>query len=223
METTVTSQFVLLSLHPEKGRVLIRKTHFRYALAGSVLMDFLLRGEISLENKRLVPGIRKNGEKVHDMFAEIMDGHPRPRRISFWIRRLSLKSYMVFKETVSSLTSSGILMNDRRYFINIVPYNRYILTDKMVRKEIIEGLRGVLLHGKEPTGVQSMLIGLLKAARAHYLLAKERSERSVLRIKCRDFKTEDEMASEIDRAIREVQAAIIASVTAASITAGSSH
>ena len=223
METTVTRQFVLLSLHPEKGRVIIPTTHFRYALTGAVLMDFLLCGEISLENRRLIPSFRKNGDRIHDMFAERIEEKSSPGRISYWIRRFSMKSHLVFKETVKSLTTNGILIHERRYFLNFIPYNRYFLTDKRIRQDIVNGLREVLLTGRESTGLQSMLIGLLKASGSHFLLAKDRSERSLLRKKCRDFKNDDEMASEIDKAIREVQAAIIASVTSATTAAHARH
>jgi hypothetical protein len=223
METSVTRQFVLLALHPEKGRVLIPTTHFRYALTGAVLMDFVLNGEITLENKKLIPSFRKNGERIHDMFAEKIEVQSRPKRIAYWIRRFSMKSHLIFKEAVNYLTASGILMHEKRYFLNFIPYNRYILADKRIRRDIIDGLREVLLRGRESTGLQSMLIGLLKASGSHSLLAKEKSERSVLRKKCRNYKTDDEMASETERAIKEVQTAIIASVTAATVAAHARH
>ena len=223
MEKSVTRQFVILSLHPEKGRVMIPSTHFRYALTGSVLMDFLLRGEISLEDKRLKTSFRRNGDKIHDLFAEKMEKQKRPRKISFWIRRFSFKNNLIFKETVNSLVSNGILMCETHYFLNLIPYRRYHITDKRIRTDIINELRDVLLKGTGPTGFQSMLIGLLKASGASHLLAKERSEKKILRKKCRDFKTDDEMSSEIDRAIREVQAAIVTSVITASAASSGHH
>lgn len=223
METSVARQFVILSLHPEKGRIMIPGTHFRYALTGAVLMDLVLRGEIALENRKLVPAFRKNGERIHDMFAETMESQSRPKRTAYWIRRFSMKNHLIFKETVNSLVANGILLHERRYFLNFIPYSRYMIADRRIRRDIIEGLREVLLQGRESTGLQSMLIGLLKASGSHNLLATERSERSVLRKKCREFKTDNEMASETDRAIKEVQAAIIASVTSATIAAHARH
>ncbi len=50
MEPAVTTQFVILSLHPDKGRIMIDNIHFRYSLTGTVLMDFLDQEEISLRN-----------------------------------------------------------------------------------------------------------------------------------------------------------------------------
>jgi hypothetical protein len=223
METNVTSQFIILSLHPEKGRLMIDNTHFRYSLIGAVLMDYLDNGEISLNEKRLIPSFRKNGDQVHDTIAERIERSSRSRRISYWVRILSGKSRFVFKESVNSLVNRGILRHERRLFLNIFPYNRYFLTERNIRNGIIEEIRGVLLHNKQATRKQSMLIGLIKASRSSRLLAKENVEKKILRIKCNEFSQKDAMASEIDKAIVAVQAAITASVTAATIAASASH
>jgi hypothetical protein len=222
MEITVTTQFVVLSLHPDKGRIMTDSIHFRYSLTGAVLMDFLDNGEISLSDNRLVPALRKNGDPIHDMFAEKIERSSKPRRISYWVGILTRKSRFVFRETVNSLINKGILRHERRLFLNIFPYNRYFLTDRKLRTGIIEDIRNVLLHNKHATRKQSMLIGLIKASRASHLLANEKEERKILRKKCNDFIQSDAMASEIDKAIREVQAAIVASVTASTIAASSS-
>jgi golgi phosphoprotein 3 len=223
METSVTKQFIILALHPDRGRIMIMRNHFRYALIGSLLMDFLLKGEISMSHRRLIPSFRKNGERIHDMIAVMMDEKSNPHRVSYWVRRLSLRSNLVYRETVSQMASRGILSQEKRYFLNLIPYNRYKLVDRRYREQIIDSLRDVLFHGKEATGIQSMLIGLLKASSAHSILAREKSEKPLLRKLCRNFSTDNEMATEIDRAIREVQAAIIASVTAATAASHASH
>jgi hypothetical protein len=223
MEATVTTQFVILSLQPEKGKIMIDNTRFRYSLTGAVLMDFLDQKEISLNNKRLVPSFRKNGDPIHDLFAERIERSTKPRRISHWVRRLSMRSRLVFRETVNSLINKGILRHERRLFLNIFPYNRYFITDRNIRAGIIDDIRNVLLYDKPATSKQSMLIGLIKASSSSKLLMKEKEERRILRIKCNEFMQKDVMTSEIDKAIREVQAAIVASVTAAMVAAHASH
>jgi hypothetical protein len=183
-------------------------------------MDFLDSGEISLSNKRLIPSFRRNGDPIHDTFAEKIEFIPRPRRISRWVRSLSGKSSFVFKETVNALINKGIMRHERRFFLNIFPYNRFFHTEKSIRTRIIDEIRDVLLHGKPATRKQSMLIGLIKASRCYPLLAKEKGERWVLRRKCNEFMEADEMTSEIGIAIMEVQASIDASVAAATAAHG---
>jgi hypothetical protein len=219
METTVTQQFVILSLHPERGRIRIDNTHFRYSLIGAVLMDFLNNGELSMNNKRLVPSFRKNGEEVHDTFAEVMERPANPKRVSYWIRRLSMKSRFVFRGTTAQLIHRGILRHEKKYFLNIIPYNCYYISDERFRKEIIDSLREVLLNNKQSVREQRMMIGLIAASRAFRLLAYEPGEKRTIRLKCKEFMKNDEMSSEINQVIREVQSSIAASI-AASAAAG---
>ena len=223
MEFTVTAQFIILSLHPDKGRIMIDNIHFRYSLIGAVMMDFLDNGEISLSKNRLVPSFRKNGDPIHDMFAEKIERSSKPRRVSRWVSSFSRKSRFIFKETVTSLINKGIIRHERRLFLNIFPYNRYFLLDRSLRTGFIDEIRNILLYNKAATRKHSMLIGLIKASRSSQLLAKEKNERRILRRKCNEFIQNDAMSSEIDKAIREVQAAIVASVTAASVASAGSH
>ena len=223
MENTVTTQFVILALHPDKGRIMINNIHFRYSLTGAVLLDFLDNGEISLSNNRLIPAFRKNGDPVHDMFAEKITKSSKPKRIGWWVRSLTRKNRFILRETVNPLINKGLLRHERRFFLNIIPYNRYFLTDRRLRTAIIDEIRDVLLHNKPATRKQSMMIGLIKASRSFQLLAKEKGERWSLRRKCNEFLQSDALSSEIDKAIREVQASIISSVTAATIAASASH
>ena len=221
METSVTSQFIILALHPEKGRKMMDSIHFRYTLVGSVLMDFLENEEISLNNKRLVPSFRKNGEIVHDMIADKIGTQGKPRRISFWIRRLTAKSRFIFTETINLLINKGMYRHERLYFLNIFPYSRYFLTDRSIRTGIIDGIRNVILHEKVATKRQIMLIGLINASRSWNILVTEKGERWMLRRKCHEFMKSDSSFSEIDQTVREIQSAIISSIIASSAAAAS--
>jgi hypothetical protein len=216
MEKSVTAQFVILSVHHDNGRIVIDNLHFKYSLIGAVLMDFLDRGEISLSNRRLIPSLRKNGDPMHDMFVERIEGYSKPRRISRWVRSLSGKGWLVFKDTINSLIDKGIIRHERRLFLNIFPYNRFFHTEKSQRTGIIDGIRDVLFHDKSATRQQIMLIGLIYASRSHHILAKEKGERWILRRKCKEFMKGDTIPSEIDQIIREVNSEIDASVAAAS-------
>ena len=88
---------------------------------------------------------------------------------------------------------------------------------------MIEVLRGILLYGKQPGKKEIMLLGLVEASRAYSLLSRERGESKLLRKKNSEFLKGDVMSAEISQAIREVQAAIVTSVTAAAIASHASN
>jgi len=145
------------------------------------------------------------------------------RRISFWISRLTNKSRLIFREITGSLERDQILRIEQKKFLNIFPYKRYWFNDKSVRNNLIELLRGILLYGKNPGKKEIMLLGLVEASRAYSLLSRERGESKLLRKKNSELLKGDIMSAEISQAIREVQAAIVASVTIATVAAHSSH
>ena len=186
-------------------------------------MDYYDQGEFTIENKRIVPSFKKNGEIVHDLFCERIMKSEKNRRISFWISRMTNKSRKIFRELINKLEKDRIIRKEQKKFLNIIPYYRYWFNDSSVRSDLIEALRGILLYGKQAGKKELMLLGLVESSKAYSLLSRERGESKLLRKKNTEFLKGDVMSAEINQTIREVQAAIVASVTAATIAAHSSH
>ena len=223
MNNTVAELFVIMAIDPEKGRITIDKIHFRYPLAGALLMDYLGKGEFSVEKKRVIPSFSMNGQAVHDMISEKIMNSNRNRRISTWIRIITRKHRMISGNIISGLEKQKVISIEHKKFLNILPYNKYWFIDKSIRINTIDHLRGILLHGKRPEKSDIMLLGIIDAARAYKMLASEFSERRILRRKNSELLADDVMSSEIALAVREIKAAIIASVTAATIATHGSH
>jgi hypothetical protein len=223
MDLSVAKQFIILALNPEKGRVGLSSILFRYSLTGALIMDLLENGEISFSDKRIIPSFRKNGELVHDMIADRITAATRNRKISFWISRLTSKHGLIMKELTNSLEKDRILRTEQKKFLNIFPYKRYWFINNSIRINIIELLRGILLHGKPAGKREMMLLGIIESSKAYSLLSRERGESKLMRKKNLEVLKSDVISSEINQAIREVQAAAAAAVTAATIATHSSH
>jgi hypothetical protein len=223
MEFQIVKQFILISLNPANGRIIPDRTHFSYSLSGAILMDLFLNGEIGFENKRISSSVKKNGNPAHDLVADIMARSSRPRRVSYWINILTRKRRVILGEIINSLGDNGLIRHEKRYFLNIIPINRYYVTDTGARTKIIEELRNILLFGKSPTEQQNMLIGLIKASESYKILVRESGEKRIIRSKCKEFLKTNPLATEVDKVLQEIQAAIIASVAISAATAGASH
>jgi hypothetical protein len=217
MELTITERFIILVLNPEKGKIITDDLHFRYTLAGSVLMDFFANGEITLSGRKVIPSFRRNGIAAHDLFAGRIEEARRDRSISHWVSTLGRKRRLVLSENIRLLVNGGLIRHEKRYFLNFIPYNRYFLTKPGIRTELIKELRGVLLEGKTAGREQKMLIGLIRAAQAFKVLADDWKERRIIRRRCKEFMAGDEFASEADIVIRQVQVAVTTAVMAAAV------
>jgi hypothetical protein len=220
MERSVAELFVILALNPEKGKVTLDSIHFRYSLTGAIMMDYLAGDEFRVEDKRVVPSLKINDDAIHMLFAERMMKSSRNRRISYWITRLTNKSRFIFSEMTKSLERQGIIRIELKRFLNIFPYKRYWFVNSNIREKLIEEVRDILIRGKQPDKKQLMFLGIIEASRAYRIIAKERGEAKQLRKKNTELLKNDLMTSEITQAIKEVQAAIISSVAAASAASG---
>ena len=223
MDRSVAELYLILALNPEKGRISLSDIYFRYSLTGALIMEYHESGEIAIENKRVVPSFIKNGETIHDLFADRIMKSSKNKRISFWISQLTNKSRIIFREIINSLEKEKILRIEHKKFLNIFPYKRYWFIDNSVRANLIELLRGILLYGRQPGKKDIMLLGLVEASKAYKLLSREKGESKQLRQKNIELLKGDMISAEISQTIREVQAAIVASIAASVAAAGSSH
>lgn len=221
MDNSIAELFVILALNPEKGRLSIDSIHFRYALTGAILMDFLDGEEFKVENKRVVPSLKINNDAIHHLFADRITKSSKNRKISYWIRSLTRKNRFIFSEMVKTLEKKKIIRIEYKRFLNIFPYKRYWFVDLSIRDKTIGALREILLYGRQPGKKEIMLLGLVDASKAYRLLTKERGETKTLREKNARLLKGDAMTAEISQVIKDIHAAIVASVTAAVAAAGS--
>jgi hypothetical protein len=223
MNHSVAELFAILAINPLNGRLALDHIHFRYSLTGAILMDHLLNEEFTIENKRLIPAYRRDGDPLHDMVADRIMNSSNHRRVSFWINRLTRGNRLISKEVFKNLERKMIIRIDQKVVLKIIHYRRYRLENRGIRENLIENLRGFLIHGKQPEKRDIMLLGIVETSRAYKLISRERGEIRKMRRKNLEILKNDMMTEGINQAIREVHSAVTASVTAAMIAAHSSH
>lgn len=186
-------------------------------------MDYYDQGEFTIENKRLISSFKRNGDTVHDLFCDRIMKSEKSRRLSYWVSRLTNKGRKIFREMTGRLEKNRIIRTEQKKFLNIIPYFRYWFINSGVRSDIVETIRGILLYGKQPDKKELMLLGLVETSKAYSLLSREKGESKMMRNKNIELLKGEVINAEISQTIREVQAAIAASVTAAIVAAQSSH
>lgn len=211
MHNSILKRFILFTLHPERGRIRTEYTRMRYCLIGAFLFDLLLKGEIKVEEKRLIPSIRRNGDPLHDTPADIIDRSPRPRKLSYWIYRLSWKSRFIMKQALLQLSSSAIVRHEKHYFLGFLSFNRYYLSDRRVQNDIIKEIREVLILNNVPSKEQMMMLSLIRASESEKILTDNREERKLFRRKIKEIT--GSYAGNSDSAIYEIQKAVMSAIS----------
>jgi hypothetical protein len=215
MDFSVAELFVILSIKPEKGRVHLRNNSFYYSLTGALLLDYLESGEIKVEDRRLIPFFRKNYEPLHNIIEDRIMKSDKNRKISYWIEILSTKSKLAFKEVCNSLAKKRIIRIEQKKFLGIIPYKNYWFTDLSERNNLVENLRNVLIYGRKATNKEVMLLSLVKTSGAYSLLSRERGESRMLRKKNSAFLEGNNLNPDLALAVKEIQTAIVSSITLA--------
>jgi golgi phosphoprotein 3 len=223
MEHKIATQFFILALNPENGRFARRNTHISFSLTGALLMDYLRNGEISIDQKKIISSFSLNGDPVHDMIAGKIKASSKNRRISHWVSTLTNKSGFILKNLTLTLEKENILRIEQKKFLGLFPYRLYWLNDPGRRSLLVEHLRAILLHGRQPSQDDLMLLALVESSKRYRQMMVERGEARTMAKKNKELLKNSVVGMEISQAIREVQAAIAASVMTATMVSGAGH
>ena len=222
---TTPEKFILLAHHPVKGRYVISQLHLKFGLAGALLLEVTLDGSAEMQEDRLV--LRRKPETRNAVLNEItgmLADSARPRRIRYWIRQLARRQRSYQWEIFNDLQRRRIVRIVQRRFLGWIPYRRSYLIGNKIHHDLIREMRKNILQNEDPSNEWVAAMGLIEACKMHRILSPDRGERKIIRKKLKLILKESPIASDVDKAIRQVQAAIVASVaasSAAAATAGS--
>lgn len=221
MELSTAEKFLLLAHHPEKGRFLISEIMINYGLPGAFLMELSVKEKISIRDNRLVLKSRKDSDPVLAEVIRIIGQSGKPRKIKFWLQRLSRKSRAFKKILLEDMTRKKIIRTEPKKFLWI-SYRNYYVRDLSTREQLKKELKQAILKAEKLPVEQAVLLGLIEACKMHKILTSDKSELKRIKQKLKIMVKDMPLAGVLDETIRQVQAAIIAGITASTIavTAG---
>ena len=164
---TLTEELFLLSLRDGKNSVTIpHSTTLPYALAGAMLVELTLRGNIRVENKKWVIPVDNepvvDDERLKELLASIRSSQ-KPRKIAYWINQVGAKGCDLERKLQTVLLERGVLKEEKKKFLWVIPFTEYSQQDasaKYVRKQ---QLRDIVLGGKEADVQSVVLLSLMKS------------------------------------------------------------
>jgi hypothetical protein len=216
----IAEKFLVIAHHPEKGRFLISHLYIKYGLAGAILLDMTLEDRISLEDRRLMLKTgRTTTDPVKDEVTLLMSQAGKPHRADYWVRRLAGRYTRYLKQILKGLEEKRVVRIEDRKFLGIIPYRAVFLLESYTRSNIIGKLKNDILVYRASAGDNMALAGLIEACRMHRLLTADRDELRMIRSQVRKIIRESPVSDVVAHTIRQVQIAIITSVTAATVAA----
>lgn len=217
MDKKVTEDFFILALNPNNGYFRVSGAYLTYGILGSIFMDLALADAIELSGKDvIVKGNMYSGDPAFDKILETMRSSSRVRSLRTWLKRFSGRAYNFRKELQKTLVTNGILRQERKRFL-LIPYSLYYPVDPNRTSKLTKKLSDIILNNKSANEQELMILGLIFACRMHRNLADTVDERRRIRKALIKYIKENPYAEGVSKTIKEMQAAITASIGAAVI------
>jgi Golgi phosphoprotein 3 (GPP34) len=214
MELILAEQLLLLFLDDEKGSDQA-SWGGDPGLAGAILLDLTARRALMEADGDLVavPGAEPDHPLLAAAHAAI-DASDKRRDAKGWVGRLPKELKPLRERVAERLVERGVLTEQRRKLLGLFPSTRFPASDAEPERELRERLRAVLLVERQPTPQEAMLIALLGPYdQVKRLVPRDRRKDAQRRAK--EVAEGGATAKAVDDTIKGIQAAVIASTTAA--------
>lgn len=219
-DLTIPQEFVLLALDRETNKLKsIFRQHIALYTVMACLVELSLKGKVQFEDDNTVTILDSTptGDKAIDRLLEIMTSK-KPKKVKNWASYFYQHWYKqreIYKLVVESLIEKDILKVENTEILFVLPKKKYVDVAS-TRNYIVEKIRAELL---EEGNVEEHTVVLVLFLNAKKMLNDYFSdfERKELKRKIAQLKKEKvfETIKSIDKAIRNMDAAITTSASAA--------
>jgi hypothetical protein len=196
-------ELLLLAVDEEKGTVPFGVTSkIDFCLSGALLIELELRNRIKTDKKTLTVISRtptKNSQL--DTLLNLIDNSKKVRSPSYWITKTKGTFKHLRRECLEQLVDKCILRDEERQILWFFPSTAYPLRDTLLKREIRDRIRLVILRGQTPSPQTAKLIALVHACGLTNTLF-DKEERKDARKKFKAFAKEDVLVQAIIKTIQ---------------------
>ena len=207
MELSLKEKFLILSIEPDKGKILLMGNQLTYGLACAILFELKIKSIVDFSDSKLLLKVyRPSTDKVINKAVNLVRKARRNRSLNSWIMRFSYRANSFLREIIRDLLANNILRKDRRKFLNIIPYNRYFFLQKNVRNQIILSLQDSIYTGGFTKNEENrMFLGLIYACGLERVMVSDKSEKKVLTQKLKELIEKNEAYSELKPVLKKLK------------------
>lgn len=148
----LSEKLFCLSVNPKSGGFLMNASAtLGITLAGSVLLELMSKGIISLNDKlvHLVNPTFRN-DTIHEFFLNPIRQHGKDRKIRTWISWYHVRGRKIRKLFIKELAFKNVLRVEEKRFL-FIPYDKVFLMDTMLVENLRKEVADTMLGKTEPT------------------------------------------------------------------------
>jgi hypothetical protein len=216
---TLCDELFLLSLHEKKDTVgLSSSMELPYAMAGALLLALCLDGKVRLEGKKVIPvnaNISGGGSELQNELLGKIAAAKKPRKTSDWVLEFGGKEKKLRKAALTSLVQHGILREEEKNFLWVIPYTGYSEQDSTAKFALKAHLRSVALNHENLDEHAAALLSLVRASNLlDHLFTRDELRFAKRRVE--GLVKDEAVGQAVQETIDSINAAIAATVVIAS-------
>lgn len=216
-QLNIAEKFILLIHKPIKPGYLISEAQRDSGLAGGFLMDLLLESCLEIkEDKVILTGKESEMSEAHIEILDMISQSGKERKVKTWLMRIKNRGSRWRHTVLYDLQKREILKVDKKKFL-FIPYKRSYMMKVEIRNLLINKIREVIFEGEEYEADIASLMGLIVACKMYRILCPDRKERRELKNRMEKLVKEEVISEGVGKLIQEMQAAVIAAVTASTV------
>jgi len=208
---SLPESLILLAIDDDSGRLDSNSGALDLALAGAVLTELLLGGDVTLVNGNLiaVESSRPDDDVLDATLTTIRAS--RPRDSKHWVKNLG--KIQIRNRLLDRLIERGITRREEHRILWVFPADRFPTEDAAPERALRQAIRSIVIEGATPQPRTAALIALLKAANlTGMVFAGEERKRYKSRIDA--IASGELMGEAVAKAVKDAQAAVTAAIIA---------
>lgn len=213
MDLSLKEKFLIISIEPGKGKIMLMGNQLTYGIAGAILLELKSKNIVNFEDNILfLNQYRPSADRIINRAVEIIRKSKKKRRVNVWLMRFSWRGNSFVREILRKLLSHNIIRKERKRFLNIIPYNRYFFLQKNVRNQTILSLKDALYTNSITSQDEDLnLLGLIYACGLERIFTDDKNEKKELARYLKEQINTNEAFAEIKSLIKKIRTAIASS------------
>lgn len=218
MKFNTAECFLLISLDPEIGRFIYSNQQINFGLIGSILFDLAIYEKIEIEDQILTFRSLDTNGPITSELNNIICKTDQPKKVKYWINKFIARSPQIKKHLLGLMESKDVISIEQRKLLGIFSNNKYWINDLDTRQQRIRKLRDCVLSKRDLYTENVALLALLEACKMYKVLSNDKKELKVIKSALKEMIKENPIALSVANTLKDLQSALVASITAATIS-----